>query len=162
MKNKTFALPSKMPKNLDWLFYSPIFLSQVINETINTRIILFLQHKNLDLCFHKEKQKRLEEKTFIPLEELYYFFCVFEKNEKTFFFSLSSFQGEGSHKKKKPFHFYFISFSSGSFQIILKLSNIIPSISHLLGWVRTTYLGTQTQFQSLFKMMLMLFCFFFF
>ena len=116
MKNKSLALPSKMPKNLDWLFYSPIFLSQVMNETINTRIILFLQHKNLDLCFHREKYKKLQEKTFIPLEELYYFFCVFEKNEifslsltLSLSLSLSLVFRERVLTKKKtfPFLFYF-------------------------------------------------------
>ena len=55
-KKVSFGLPFKMPNNLNWLFYRPIFLPQVVNGTINTRNTLFHNTRALTLVF-MEKTK---------------------------------------------------------------------------------------------------------
>ena len=62
----------------DWLFHWSIFLLQVMNETTNTKTILFSQHKSLNLRFQGEKQKFQEKKGFCFFRKKnLYFFLVF-------------------------------------------------------------------------------------
>ena len=51
MKNKASRLPFQMPKNPDWLFHLPIFSPQIMNGSMNMRIILFSQYKGLKSDF---------------------------------------------------------------------------------------------------------------
>ena len=62
MKNKVFGLPSEKLKNLNWLFHWLIFLSQVMNETMNMRTIFFF--RALTFIFCGEKQNFQEKMDF--------------------------------------------------------------------------------------------------
>ena len=156
MKNKASRLPYEMPQDPDWLFHQPNLSPEVINETMNMRTIRFSQHKSLNLRFTEKTRNNFKRGPFVSLEELYSFlfisrekrkcilhFC-FPREKRKHILSLV-FQGEKretSHKENKKIKktFLFI-FNSGSFQIVLKLPETVPSFSHLFGLGRVSSLG---------------------
>ena len=54
-----FLLPLKMPEHVNFTISLIIFFFIIREWNYNTRIILFLQHKNLDPHFNRKNKKKL-------------------------------------------------------------------------------------------------------
>ena len=118
---KSCRLPFEMPQDPDWLFHLQNLLPQVMNRTTNTRIIRFLQHKNLDLCFTEKTRNNFKIKDFLFLQNNCILSCLFQEKRKCIFhfrfprkektYSSSDFLGERretSHQENKKNYLFLI------------------------------------------------------